>query len=147
MAGNRFRYVDYWHFRHLNSQEQQTQRAADEIIETPEKHLLTQSQLFDAEGGVFGLASQAGAVLGGLGVLFAARPRLLTYLKNAQLRPTEWVVVGGTAFVSYRVGYYFGNSFFGDAQKVSNHWLAYFYQKQLNRFEGRQILSKAPKNY
>ena len=30
--------------------------AADEIIHTPEKHLLTQRQLFEAEGGNAGLA-------------------------------------------------------------------------------------------
>lgn len=55
MAGNRFRFVDYWHFRNL-SKDNATQRAADEIIETPEKHLLTQSELFWAEGGPAGVA-------------------------------------------------------------------------------------------
>ncbi len=83
----------------------------------------------------------------GLGLLFAARPRLLTYLKNSQLRATEWAAVGTTAVLSYRVGYTVGTSICGDSNKVNNHWLAYFYQKQLNRFEGRQILTKAPKAY
>lgn len=147
MAGNRFRYVDYWHFRHLNTENIEASKAADEIIAEPERHLLTQEQLFAAEGGAVGWAAQLGMVGLGLSVLFAAQPRLLTYLKNAQLRPLEWALVGGTAFVSYRVGYQFGASFFGDANKVNNHWLAYFYQKQLNRFEGRQILTKPPKNY
>ncbi len=147
MAGNRFRYVDYWHFKHLNSQDAEADKAADEIIASPEKHLLTQEQLFAAEGGAAGYAAQLGVVALGLSGLFAARPRLLTYLKNAQLRATEWTLIGATAFVSYRIGYTASTQFFGDAQKVNNHWLAYFYQKQLNRFEGRQILTKAPKNY
>ena len=146
MAGNRFRYVDYWHFRFLNTSDE-TNKAADDIIGTPEKHLLTQDQLFAAEGGVVGLAVQLGAVGTGLAALFVARPRLLTYLKNAQLRPAEWLLLGGTSFVSYRVGYGLGSNFFGDTQKVNNHWMAYFYQKQLNRFEGRQILTKPPKAY
>ena len=71
----------------------------------------------------------------------------MTYLRNSQLRATEWGVIGVTAFASYRVGYTAGTTLFGDSTKVNNHWLAYFYQKQLNRFEGRQILAKAPKMY
>lgn len=146
MAGNRQRYVDYWHFRFVNEHDA-TSRAADEIIAAPEKHLLTQDALFEAEGGIGGVAAQLGSVAIGLTVLFAARPRVLTYLKNAQLRPSEWLLLGGTTFLSYRVGYSLGTSFMGDSQKVHNHWMAYFYQKQINRFEGRQILSKAPKFY
>jgi hypothetical protein len=41
MAGNRFRYVDYWHFRFLNTVDAESHRAADEIINNPESHLLT----------------------------------------------------------------------------------------------------------
>ena len=144
MAGNRFRYIDYWHFRFLNAD---NQSAADEIINQPESHLLTQDALFAAEGGVLGLAAQVGVIGLGFAALFSFRPKLLTYLRNAQLRSSEWILVGGTAFVSYRLGYQFGASAFGDSTKVNNHWLAYFYQKQLNRFEGRQILSKRPGNY
>ena len=146
MAGNRFRYIDYWHFRTLNS-DSATQRAADDIIGAPEKHLLTQSELFWAEGGPVGLAVQLGAVGVGLAALFSVRPRYLSYLKNAQLRPFEWLAIGGTAFVSYRAGLCAGTMLFGDAQKAHNHWMAYFYQKQLNRFEGRQILKKPPMAY
>lgn len=145
MAGNRFRFIDYWHFRHLNNQD--TAKAADQIIENPESHLLTQSQLWEAEGGVTGFVGQLGVTALGLTILFAARPHLFTYLKYAQLRAPEWTLLAGTAFVSYRVGYNVSVSAFGDAKKVNNHWLAYFYQKQLNRFEGRQILTKAPKAY
>ena len=75
------------------------------------------------------------------------RPKLFTYLKNAQLRAPEWTLIAGTGFVGYRLGYNIATNFFGDAEKVNNHWIAYFYQKQLNRFEGRQILSKAPFKY
>ena len=147
MAGNRFRYVDYWHHRFLSSRDSQQVLAADEIIESPEKHLLTQAQLFEAEGGYLGFAAHLAIVGGGLATLFAVRPRLLTYLKNAQLRPVEWGLIGTTAFVSYRLGYSVSAQFFGDSHKVDNHWIAYFYQKQLNRFEGRQILTKPPKAY
>ena len=109
--------------------------------------MLTQDQLIAAEGGLVGLGAQFGGIGLGLAVLFVARPRILTYLKNAQLRPAEWVILGGTSFVGYKAGHYAGMSFFGDQQKVTNHWMAYLYQKQLNRFEGRQILTKPPKAY
>ena len=144
MAGSRFRYVDYWHFRFLNAE---NQSSADEIINEPERHLLTQDALYAAEGGFLGLAAQVGVIGLGFASLFAFRPKLLTYLRNAQLRSNEWLLIGGTAFITYRLGYQFGAMAFGDANKVNNHWLAYFYQKQLNRFEGRQILSKRPGNY
>ena len=149
MAGNRFRYVDYWHFRFLNNaHEDETSRAADDIIGgRAEKHLLTQDQLFAAEGGYGGLFVQLGLVGFGLGALFVARPRILNYLKNAQLRPQEWLLIGATSFVGYRVGYRAGAQFFGEPQKVDNHWAAYLFQKQLNRFEGRQILAKPPIAY
>ena len=146
MAGNRFRYVDYWHSRFLNQSSDQS-RASDEIISEPERHLLTQNDLFAAEGGALGLLAQVGVVGVSFATLFVVRPKLLTYLKNAQLRAGEWTLLAGTGFVGYRVGYTLGNTFFGDADKVNNHWQAYFYQKQLNRFEGRQILTKAPSNY
>ena len=146
MAGNRFKYVDYMHFRYLNGDDA-TARAADEIISNPEKHLLTQHEIFAAEGGVSGQAVQAGSVAIGLLALFTIRPRLLIYLKNAQLRPLEWLTIGTTALVSFNVGQHAGAFFVGDAQKLRNHWMAYYFVKQNNRFEGRQILSKAPKFY
>lgn len=55
MAGDRFRAIDSWHFKFLND-DSATSQAADEIIETPEKHLLTQDEIFGAEGGYLGLA-------------------------------------------------------------------------------------------
>ena len=146
MAGSRFRYVDYWHSRFLNA-DSHSAKIADEIISELEKHLLTQSDLYNAEGGIAGFAVQLGVIGVGFATLFAFRPRLLSYLRNSQLRASEWTLLAGTGFVSYRIGYNLGNSLLGDAEKVNNHWIAFFYQKQLNRFEGRQILTKPPMNY
>lgn len=146
MAGSRFRYVDYWHSRFLNSSTEQS-RAVDEIINEPERHLLSQKDLFAAEGGVVGVFAQIGFIGATLATLFVVRPKLVTYLRNSQMNAGEWICLAGTGFIGYRLGYNFANTFFGDAEKVNNHWTAYFYQKQLNRFEGRQILSKRPGNY
>ena len=108
---------------------------------------MSQNALFEAEGGALGLLAQVGVIGVSFGTLFVARPKLFTYLRNSQLRASEWTILAGTGFIGYRLGYQVGVTFFGDSNKVNNHWLAYFYQKQLNRFEGRQILTKAPSNY
>ena len=106
--------------------------------------MLSQNELFWAEGGPAGLGVQVGAVAGGLAGLFMYQPHLLQYLRKAQLRPNEWAVVLAASFGSYAVGHFMGTIMFGDRQKLKNHWMAYLYQKQLNRFEGRQILTKKP---
>ena len=146
MAGNRFRGLDYWHFRYI-TQDNDTMRAADEIINTPDKHLLTQSEVFWAEGGPVGLAVQLGVVGAGLAGLFSVRPKLLTYLKNAQLRPLEWLTIGAVAYVGHDIGVQAGATIAGDRQKLRNHWMAYYFVKANNRMEGRQILTKPPKFY
>ncbi len=80
-SGYRFRYIDPLFYRFVNH-DSATQLAADETIETPEKHLLTQNEIFWAEGGPVGLAVQlSGTVLGLVG-LFAYRPNLARYLRN-----------------------------------------------------------------
>ena len=119
MAGNRFRYVDYWHSRFLNSTSDASRPA--EIISEPERHLLTQDQLFAAEGGVAGLFAQVGVIGVSFAALFVFRPKLLTYLKNAQLRAGEWTLLAGTGFVGYRLGYNMGHTFFGDSEKVNTN--------------------------
>ena len=60
--------------------------AADEIIQTPEKFLLTQEQLFNAEGGNGGLVVQMLGLLLGVGSVFAMSPRMSSYWKSGSLR-------------------------------------------------------------
>ena len=73
MSGSRYRFIDYWHFRFIQS-DSKTIHAAEEIISTPEKHLLTQEQLFWAEGGFTGLAIQLGAIGVGMAALSFRKP-------------------------------------------------------------------------
>ena len=146
MAGNRLRAVDFWHSRFMSS-ETPTSLAADEIIDAPEKHLLTQKDLFWAEGGILGTATQIGLIVGGFALLQNRQPHLFNLLRTAKLGPNEWLILGGTGYVSYKLGYWSGMRVFGDAQKVRNHWVAYYFVKEQNRFDGRQILSKKPKTY
>ena len=60
--------------------------AADEIIEAPEKHLLNQSDLLDAEGGNIGLAVQMFGLLFGVGAVFASSRRISSYWSAGSLR-------------------------------------------------------------
>ena len=48
--------------------------AADEIINTPEKHLLSQKQLYEAEGGNAGLAVQVATTSFGVATVFLGSP-------------------------------------------------------------------------
>ena len=143
MQRNQFRPVDYFHGNQINS-DSASVLAADEIIETPEKHLLTQNEIFWAEGGPVGLALQVGLAVGGVAALFAYRPHLNTYLRRAQLKPHEFAQIGLAGFLGWHVGYSTGSKLFGDSQRLHNHWMAYTYVKTLNRFDGRQILTKKP---
>ena len=143
---SRVRYLNpayYSGFQNSNA----TNTAADEIIEAPDKHLLSQDELFDAEGGLNNLAVQLTFGLVGTGIACAVNPRLISYFKNGQLRFYEWMTLGGATSAGYLLGHQIGLNAFGDKQRVTNHWVAYTFVKNQNRFEGRNILSYTPTYY
>ena len=147
-SASNFRYRDLNTFYYNGWQAADSSaEAADEIIRTPEKHLLSGEELFQAEGGAAGLAMQTAAVLTGVGVLFAVSPRMGGYWRTGSMSRMEWldltVTVLGANYVSTRLGTYM----FGDQQKYNNHWAAYGLVKSQNRWLGRQILAKAPMMY
>jgi hypothetical protein len=138
----KYRSVDSAHSSYSSS-DGETSIAAMNTIENPEVNLLTQDQVFDAEGSWGGLMVQAGFTGVALMGLFAYRPQLLTYFRNAQLSWCGWGMLGGAAFAGHQVGHATGTFVFGNQQALHNHWVAYHFVKSCNRFEGRQILSKA----
>ena len=113
MAGNRLRPVDWWHSRYVEHNSL-TSEAADEILDTPEKHLLTQNDLFWAEGGIAGEALQIGAVVGALVLLQTRSPTTIAALRAGKLSGSQWWLLGGSAFLSFKVGYWTGMRAFGD---------------------------------
>ena len=121
--------------------------AGDEIIEAPENHLLTQDELFEAEGGHIGLSIRVASVLLGVGSLFAMNPRLYTYFRGGSMKFREWLTLGGVGFLSHQFGHYIATNYTGTPCKYYNHWIAYSYVKTCNRWEGRRILKKAPTYY
>ena len=143
MYKNHQRHIDAFSLYHISD----FHLDADEIINHPDKHLLTQNELFAAQGGYIGLIFQTAGVVGGLAALSTFRPTLLKQLTAAKLTFPQWATLGGTAFASHYVAQSLGTTFFGDSRKVSNHWQAYTLVKTNNRFDGRQILSKKPKYY
>ena len=140
---NKFRFIDTWYFAGFN-RSSATNDFADEIISQPDRHLLSQSALFDAEGGwsTFGLAM--GCAAAGAFTVCAASPRVAMHLKNGQLSFYEWLALGGATSASFFVGNQAGISSFGDRQRYQNHWMAYTFVKAQNRFQGRRILTKKP---
>ena len=78
--------------------------AADEIIKTPEKYLLSQQDLFEAEGGYGGLGLQFLVVALGIGSVFATSARMGMYYRTGSMNWMEWLCLGGTAVGGHAIG-------------------------------------------
>tara|TARA_B110000977_G_C10760126_1_gene370317 strand:- start:140 stop:556 length:417 start_codon:yes stop_codon:yes gene_type:complete len=111
--------------------------AGTEIIETPEKHLLTADQLFSAEGGNAGLALQVLGVGIGIGTIFASSTRMTTMFRHGAFTWREWMMLGGASFASNHIATTASIHMLGDANAYNNHWSAYSYVRACNRWEGR----------
>ena len=142
----RYRPLNAFYFNGWQS-DSQAAKDADEIIACPEKHLLTQQELQQAEGGVIGLGLQAAVVLLGVGSVFATSARIRTGWTTGTLCREGWACLAGTALTSHWIAHQAGISFFGSRAQYNNHWAAYGLIKSQNRWQGRQILSKAPMMY
>lgn len=118
--------------------------AADEIIAQPDSHLLSQSDLWEAEGGANTFALSLGVAAVGAFAAMGVNPRIGAHLKSGNLNFYEWLSLGGASAFGYYAGNALGVSSFGDANKVQAHWMAYTYVKAQNRYQGRNILGKTP---
>ena len=118
--------------------------AADQIISSPDRFLLSQEDLFNAEGGwgTFAMII-GGAAVGAVGVI-ATNGRIGSYLARGNLRFREWLPLGVAAFAGGVAGQQVGVRTFGDYRAYQNHWLAYTMVKSQNRYDGKNCLSKAP---
>ena len=142
-SSDRTRLLNYW-YSSGHETINETNNAADQIIASPDRFLLNKSELFEAQGSYQSLALALGTGALGMAMVFGSSPRMATYFKNGQLKFLEWVCLGGTASIGYFGGNYVGQTAFGDAQRVHNHWMAYTFIKTQNRYEGQYVLSKAP---
>ena len=122
-------------------------QTADDIIKTPEKYLLTRDELYKAEGGTGGLALQVAVVGLGIGSVFASSARMTHLFRIGSFTWQEWLCVGGTAVGGNWLGTWASVNLLGNRQAYNNHWMAYYYVKSCNRWQGRQILKKAPMTY
>ena len=125
----------------------ETNDAADAIIQDPSKFLLSQAELFEAEGswGTFGLTLCFGAA--SVAGLCIVQPRLGSYLLQGQLRAREALTLGGAALLGGALGQQIGVRTLGNCQAYQNHWMAYTYVKSMNRYDGKNVLSNAPLMY
>ena len=143
MSGNRFRSSNQWYFAgHEDSNV--TNDAADAIISQPDRYLLSQEGLFNANGGWATIASAVGLSTIGTFAMLAGAPRMAAHFRNGQCVFYDWVALMATGSSCYMAGQYIDRRSFGDNQAYHNHWMAYTFVKSLNRYEGRRILTKAP---
>ena len=120
---------------------------ANEIIERPDKYLLSTNDLYKAEGGATGLALQMTVLMLGVGSVFAGNPKFTQLFRVGGFTWREWATVGGVGLASNYVGTTASVYMMGNATAYHRHWMAYYYVKSCNRWEGRQILKKAPMMY
>lgn len=103
--------------------------AADEIIAAPDRHLLSQSQLFAAQGGWATVAMALGATAVGTAAVFIGSPRTAAHFKNGSLTFLEWACLGTSGLFWYTAGSQVGQYAAGNPQLARNHWMAYTFVK------------------
>ena len=121
--------------------------AADQIIESPDRFLLSQEEVFEAEGGygTFGMTMGLAAVGGAAFLLLT--PGMAAHFGRGQLKAFEWAMLGASTWAGGFAGNQLGIMTLGDSQRYNNHWMAYMYVKTQNRYMRGSTLGNAPKWY
>jgi hypothetical protein len=107
------RVLNQWYFNKFD-QSNATNDAADEIIASPDRHLLSQQQLFEAQGGINTVALALGASVFGTLLVFAGAPRTSAHFRNGQLGFYEWACLSTSALFWYNGASWVGTRSFGD---------------------------------
>ena len=128
-------------------EESEDNKVASEIIETPEKYLLSAEGPYNAQGGTAGCALQVLAVTLGVGSVFAGSARMTQLFRVGSLTWREWLRLSAVGAGANYLGTWASIYALGDANAYKYHWMAYYYVKSCNRWEGRKILSNAPMMY
>ena len=100
MSGNRFRCINQWYYNGFEDVSA-TNDAADEIISHPDRHLLSQSDLFAAQGGFNTVGLALAATTFGTLLVFAGAPRTASHFRNGQCNFYEWLYLGSSAAFWY----------------------------------------------
>ena len=83
----------------------------------------------------------------GVGSVFAGNPKMTNLFRTGQLHWREWSLLGGALFASNYVGSSASVYGMGNPTAYHHHWMAYYYVKSCNRWEGRKILKNRPMMY
>lgn len=142
MSG-KYRFVNQWYYWGWEDSNA-TNDAADEIIRTPDRHLLSQEALFNAQGGWATVGLSLGLTAFGTLLVFGGSPRTSAHWRMGNCSFQEWACLLSSGVFWYCGGQMLGNRVFGEHQRLRNHWMAYTFVKSQNRYEGRRILTKAP---
>ena len=75
---------------------------ADEILVAPERHLLSASELNEAEGGNIGQVLQLGGLALGVASVFMSSPAMGRLWKVGGLKWGEWLCLSGAGMLGYQ---------------------------------------------
>ena len=103
--------------------------------------------MIQAEGGNTGVALQYAGFAIGVASVFLSSSRIGHRYTAGQLRWVDWFCLSGAGTLGYLGARTISINSMGNKTAYRNHWLAYSYIKSLNRWEGRNILGKAPMAY
>ena len=117
---------------------------ADQIIAQPDRFLLPQDQVFEAEGGWATCALTLGLGATGALLVMASNGKLSTYLGRGNLRFREWLQVSSAALLFGAAGQQIGIRACGDVRAYNAHWMAYTHIKAQNRYNQKYQLAAAP---
>ena len=120
---------------------------ADQIVQSPDKFLLPQASLFEAEGGWATCAMTLGLGAAGIMGVMATQGRLAAQVGRGSLTAREWFLLGSAGWLSGALGQEIGVHTFGDVRAYRNHWMAYKLVKSQNRYLQANVLSAAPMFY
>ena len=82
----------------------ETNECADLVIASPDRYLLPQDKLFEAEGGWGTCALTIGLGLVGVGTVMALNSRIGAHLGRGTLRFSEWGQLGAAALLCGGLG-------------------------------------------
>ena len=117
---------------------------ADAVLESPDRHVLTQEQLFEAKGSWATCAATIGFGLAGVAAVLATNGRIGAHLGRGNLKFREWLQITAAFGLCAQAGEECGIKVFGNEKAFWAHEYAYTLIKNQNRYNQKNQLMKAP---
>ena len=83
----------------------------------------------------------------GVGSVFVANPAMAQLYRVGAFHWRHWIQLGGAGLFANYLGTSASVYAMGNPTAYHHHWMAYYYVKSCNRWEGRKILKNKPLIY